>query len=41
MTLLATLILAAAGYALIGTLLTGGGIGTFIILFIVFKMLGK
>jgi hypothetical protein len=41
MILLSTLILAAAGYALIGTLLTGGGIGTFIILFIVFKMLGK
>jgi hypothetical protein len=40
-TLLATVILAAAGYALIGTWLMGGGIGTFIVLFILFKMLGK
>jgi hypothetical protein len=41
LTLLATVILAAAGYAFIGTWLMGGGIGTFIILFILFKMLGK
>jgi hypothetical protein len=39
--MLTTTILGAAGYALIGTLITGGGIGTFIILFLVFKMLGK
>ena len=33
--------LAAAGKALILTWLTGGGIGTFILFFILFKMLGK
>ena len=34
-------ILAAAGKAAILTLLTGGGLGTFILLFILFKMFGK
>jgi hypothetical protein len=34
-------ILAAAGKALILTWLTGGGIGTFIVLFFLFKMFGK
>jgi len=32
---------AAAGWAFILTLLSGGGIGTFIILFLIFKILGK
>jgi hypothetical protein len=32
---------AAAGWAFILTLLSGGGIGTFIILFIILKLLGK
>jgi hypothetical protein len=34
-------ILAAAGKAFILTWLLGGGFGTFIVLFIIFKMLGK
>jgi hypothetical protein len=44
MLILATLlmvILAAAGKALLLTWLTGGGIGAFILFFIVFKMFGK
>ena len=34
-------ILAAAGKAAILTLITGGGFGTFILLFFLFKMFGK
>ena len=34
-------ILAAAGKAALLTLLTGGGIGTFVVLFFLFKMFGK
>ena len=34
-------IVGAAGWALLSTWLVGGGIGTFILLFIVFKMFGK
>ena len=44
MLILATMlmvILAAAGKALLLTWLTGGGIGAFILFFIVFKMFGK
>jgi hypothetical protein len=33
--------LAAAGWAAIGTLVMGGGVGMFIVLFIVLKLLGK
>jgi hypothetical protein len=33
--------IAAAGKALIGTWLLGGGVGTFLVLFIILKMLGK
>ena len=36
-----SVILAAAGKAAILTLLTGGGLGTFVLLFILFKMFGK
>ena len=36
-----SIILAAAGKAAILTWLMGGGIGTFVVLFIVFKMFGK
>lgn len=32
---------AAAGWALIFTWLLGGGIGLFVLLFLVFKMIGK
>ena len=41
LTLATVLILAAAGKALIGTWLLGGGIGTFIVLFVLFKMIGR
>jgi hypothetical protein len=34
-------ILAAAGKAAILTLITGGGFGTFVLLFFLFKMFGK
>ena len=34
-------ILAAAGKAAILTLITGGGLGTFVVLFFLFKMMGK
>jgi hypothetical protein len=40
-TVLLPIIIAAAGKALIGTWLLGGGIGTFIVLFILFKMIGR
>ena len=40
-TVLLPVILAAAGKALIGTWLIGGGFGTFIVLFILFKMMGR
>ena len=39
--LILIVILAAAGKALLLTWLTGGGIGAFVLFFIVFKMLGK
>jgi len=32
---------AAAGWALIGTWVMGGGIGMFLLLFVILKMLGK
>jgi hypothetical protein len=35
------ILVAAAGWAFILTLVSGGGIGTFIILFIILKLLGK
>ena len=38
---LLSVILAAAGKAAILTLLTGGGVGTFVVLFFLFKMFGK
>lgn len=34
-------VLAAAGKALLLTWLTGGGIGAFVLFFIIFKMMGK
>jgi hypothetical protein len=40
-TFLLPIIVAAAGKALIGTWLLGGGFGTFVVLFIIFKMIGK
>ena len=40
-TVLLPIIIAAAGKAFIGTWLVGGGIGTFIVLFILFKMIGR
>ena len=36
-----TIVVAAAGKALILTWCTGGGLGTFIVFFIIFKMMGK
>jgi hypothetical protein len=33
--------LAAAGWALIGTWVLGGGVGMFILLFVILKVLGK
>jgi hypothetical protein len=39
--LLASIFVAAAGWALILTWLFGGGIGMFILLFIILKMIGK
>jgi hypothetical protein len=36
-----TFIVAAAGKAALLTWCSGGGIGTFIVLFIIFKMMGK
>ena len=35
------IILAAAGKALILTWLMGGGVGMFVLLFVIFKMLGR
>jgi hypothetical protein len=32
---------AAAGWAAIGTLVMGGGVGMFLVLFVVLKLLGK
>ena len=40
-TFLLPIIIAAAGKALIGTWLIGGGFGTFIVLFLLFKMIGR
>ena len=39
--LLASIMVAAAGWAFILTWLFGGGIGMFILLFIILKMIGK
>ena len=36
-----TFMIAAAGKALVLTWCTGGGLGTFIVLFIIFKAMGK
>jgi hypothetical protein len=36
-----TLLVAAAGWALILTWLFGGGIGMFLLLFVILKMIGK
>ena len=32
---------AAAGWAAIGTLVMGGGVGMFLVLFVILKLLGK
>jgi hypothetical protein len=34
-------VVAAAGWAAIGTLVMGGGVGMFLVLFVILKLLGK
>lgn len=41
LTIATMMIMAAAGWALILTWLFGGGIGLFLLLFVILKMLGK